>query len=104
MSIVQSNVQKESKDNQVSVKYQPMEKIEHPIVIVPGFMASCLYTNSNYKVWPATWPFSIRKLAIKNKLKSKGLVPSYYSGLMKFLHYIGYEEDETLFVFSNDWR
>jgi len=80
------------------------EKIEHPIVIVPGFMASCLYTNSNYKVWPATWPFSIRKLAIKNKLKSKGLVPAYYSGLMKFLHSKGYEEGKTLFIFSNDWR
>lgn len=85
--------------------YSPLENIERPIVIVPGFMGSSLSKmNLKYRVWPAYMPLSIRYLSMKNKLKADGLTPGYYDCLIKFLISIGYMDGKTLLVFPYDWR
>ena len=75
----------------------------HPLVIVPGFMASSLQTLSKIPVWEPTL-FSLGHLSIENELESKGLISDYYSGLLNYLKSIGYKKDETLFEFPYDWR
>ncbi len=92
---------------------------EFPVVLVPGFMASRLWSIPRLAITPPliAWPLNSYSLAAQllllrpeNRLEPAGLVRGYYENLLDFLCQpvdqggLGHQTGHDLWIFPYDWR
>jgi hypothetical protein len=93
--------------------------VRQPLVLVPGFMASNLWSVPRLPLVPPflAWPLNLYlvtaqlfSLRSNNTLRPDGLVEGYYDNLIAFCVLpverggLGYKLGEDLWIFAYDWR
>lgn len=93
--------------------------VANPIVLVPGFMASSMWTRPTFALIPPVlaWPLNAYSITAQlfllrsnNPLEADGLVKGYYDELIHFIcrspaeNGLGCDEGQTFWVFPYDWR